>query len=106
MSRASVTAQPGEVVVSERGERRQRRGAVRRVVARRLAAERAVSVDPRDRDTWLYRECDVCLQPVCEKHSAEEQGRILCDRCRRQADAQQRSAGLIDLGLPLHPEPE
>jgi len=30
-----------------------------------------LKVDPRDRDTWLYRECDVCLKPACEKHSAE-----------------------------------
>ena len=65
-----------------------------------------LKLDPRDRDTWLYRECDVCLQPLCETHTTEEQGRIICDRCRRQADAQQRSAGLIDLGLPLRPEPE
>jgi len=26
---------------------------------------------PQDRDTWLYRECDLCLKPACEKHSAE-----------------------------------
>jgi hypothetical protein len=65
-----------------------------------------LKVDPRDRDTWLYRECDVCLKPVCEKHSAEGQGRIICDRCRREAEAQQRSAGLIDLGFRLPREPE
>jgi hypothetical protein len=61
-----------------------------------------LKVDPRDRDTWFYRECDVCLKPACEKHSAEEEGRIICDRCRRAAEAQQRSAGLIELGLRLH----
>ena len=65
-----------------------------------------LKVDPRDRDTWLYRECDVCLKPACEKHSAEVEGRIVCDRCRREAEAQQQSAGLIDLGLRLHREPE
>jgi hypothetical protein len=58
-----------------------------------------LKVDPRDRDTWLYRECDVCLKPVCEKHSSEEEGRIVCDRCRREAQAKQQSAGLIDLGV-------
>ena len=25
--------------------------------------------DPRDRDTWVYRECDVCFRPVCDKHA-------------------------------------
>ena len=65
-----------------------------------------LKVDPRDRDTWLYRECDLCLKPVCEKHSADVEGRIICDRCRRQAEAQQQSAGLIDLGIRLPPEPE
>src|SRR6266446_5070890 len=38
-----------------------------------------LKVDPRDRDTWLYRECDLCLKPVCEKHSADVEGRIICD---------------------------
>jgi hypothetical protein len=63
-------------------------------------------VNARDRDTWLYRECDVCLKPVCEKHSAEEEGRIICDRCRREAEAEQRPAGLIDLGFRFHQELE
>jgi hypothetical protein len=63
-------------------------------------------VDARDRDTWLYRECDVCLKPVCEKHSAPEEGRLICDRCRSEGEAQQESAGLIDLGFRLPPEPE
>jgi hypothetical protein len=65
-----------------------------------------LKVDPRDRDTWLYRECDLCLKPVCEKHSAEEEGKILCDHCRREAEAERRSAGLIDLGLRLRQELE
>jgi hypothetical protein len=65
-----------------------------------------LKVDPRDQDTWLYRECDVCLKPVCDKHSSEEGGRIICDRCRSEAEADQRSAALIDLGYRLRPEPE
>jgi hypothetical protein len=65
-----------------------------------------LKVDPRDRDTWFYRECDVCHKPACEQHSAEEEGRIICDRCRREAEAKQRPAGLIDLGFRLRPEPE
>jgi len=65
-----------------------------------------LKVDPRDRDTWFYRECDVCLKPACAKHSSEEVGRIICDRCRREAEAQQRSLGLINLGLRLRPEPQ
>ena len=65
-----------------------------------------LKVDPRDRDTWFHRECDVCLKPACEKHSSEVEGRIICDRCRREGEAQQRSAGLIDLGFRLRPEPE
>lgn len=65
-----------------------------------------LKVDPRDRDTWFYRECDVCLKPACEKHSTEVEGRIVCARCRREIEAQQRSAGLLDLGLRLRPEPE
>jgi hypothetical protein len=53
-------------------------------------------VDPRDRDTWLYPECDVCFKPVCEKHSSEVAGRLVCDRCRREAEA--REAPLLGLG--------
>ena len=30
--------------------------------------------DPRNRETWLYRECDMCLRPACEKHSTEVGG--------------------------------
>jgi hypothetical protein len=65
-----------------------------------------LKVDPRDRETWVYRECDVCLRPACEKHSAEEEGRIICDRCRRETEAKQQSAALIDLGFRRRPEPE
>jgi hypothetical protein len=65
-----------------------------------------LKVDPRDRDTWLYRECDGCLKPACEKHTAEVDGRIICDRCRREAESKQRSPGLINLGFRPPPEPE
>ena len=65
-----------------------------------------LKVDPRDRDTWFYRECDVCLKPACEEHSWEVEGRIICDRCRREAEAQRRSEGLIDLGFRLPREPD
>ena len=58
-----------------------------------------LKVEPRDRDTWLYRECDLCFRPACEKHAAEVEGRIICDRCRSEAEVQSRSAGLIDLEL-------
>src|ERR1700733_9772401 len=54
-----------------------------------------LKVDPKDRDTWFYWECDMCLKPACEKHSAEVEGRIICDRCRREVEAQQQSTGLI-----------
>ena len=65
-----------------------------------------LKVEPRDRDTWFYREGGVCHKPVCEKHAAEEEGKIICHRCRREAEAQQRSAGLIDLGFRLRREAE
>lgn len=58
-----------------------------------------VKVDPRDRDTWLYRECDVCLRPVCEEHSTEIDGQLVCDRCRAKREA----PPLIDLGIRLPP---
>jgi hypothetical protein len=53
--------------------------------------------DPGDREGWLYRECDVCLRPICEKHSAEVGGRVVCDTCRREAEP--RPQGLIDPGI-------
>lgn len=46
-----------------------------------------LKVGPRDRDTWLYRECDVCLKPACEKHSAEIEGRIVCPIRRHRGPA-------------------
>ncbi len=63
-----------------------------------------LKVDAGDRDTWLYRECDVCLQPVCEKHSTEEGGYIICDRCHREAETQQQAQELLNLGSRLLPK--
>jgi hypothetical protein len=65
-----------------------------------------LKVDPRDRDTWFYRECDVCFMPACEQHSTEVEDWIVCDRCRREAEAKQQSAGLIDLGFRQRREAE
>ena len=28
-----------------------------------------LKVDPRDRDTWIYPECDVCHRPACDRHT-------------------------------------
>jgi hypothetical protein len=56
--------------------------------------------DPRDRETWVYPECDVCFRPVCEKHSVESEGIIICDRCRRKIEARQQTEW-IDLGIRL-----
>ena len=55
-------------------------------------------VDPRDRDTWLYPECDVCHRPACDQHASEVEGRRICDRCRREAEAR-RQPPLIELGV-------
>ena len=55
--------------------------------------------DPRDRETWVYPECDRCLQPACEKHSTEIDGRIICDRCRREIEGRQPQQRLIDVGI-------
>ena len=53
--------------------------------------------DPRDRDSWIYPECDFCFRPVCANHSADIDGQILCDRCRREREARQQPEWL-DLG--------
>jgi hypothetical protein len=55
--------------------------------------------DPNDRETWLYRECDICFRPVCEKHSIEVGGQIVCDRCRRERESAELMASIIDLGI-------
>lgn len=54
--------------------------------------------DPRDPETWLYPECDVCFRPACDKHASDLDGRIVCDRCRRELAAKQ-PAELIALNL-------
>ena len=59
-----------------------------------------VKLDPRDRETWVYRECDVCFRPACAKHSTERDGRIVCDRCRQQTPP------LIELGIKPRSHPE
>jgi hypothetical protein len=65
-----------------------------------------LKVEPRDRDTWLHRECDLCLKPVCEEHSSEVEGRIICGRCRREAEAREGPPRLIDLGTDSLRRPE
>ncbi len=57
-----------------------------------------LKVDPRDRDTWLYPECEVCGRAACEEHSSWEAGRVVCDRCRVVTDAPRSSLPLITLG--------
>jgi hypothetical protein len=56
-------------------------------------------IDPRDRETWTYPECDLCFRPVCEKHSSEIDGQIDCDHCRRAQEEKQANNAGIDLGL-------
>lgn len=55
--------------------------------------------DPYDRSTWEYLECDLCLRPVCDKHSSEIEGRLVCDRCRQEREFVERQPKLIELGL-------
>jgi hypothetical protein len=59
-------------------------------------------LDPRDREMWLYPECDVCFRPACEKHSTEIGGRIICDRCRREME----EPPLLDLGIDRLSSPD
>jgi hypothetical protein len=54
--------------------------------------------DPADPSTWEYPECDVCFRPACAKHVTEIDGVYVCDRCRREQEATERSAVLIDVG--------
>jgi hypothetical protein len=53
----------------------------------------------RDKENWVYRECDRCLRPVCEEHFSEVGDEIVCDRCRRNEEAQTVSTDLIDLKI-------
>lgn len=55
-----------------------------------------LKVDPRDRDTWFYPECEECGRTACEEHSSDVGGRILCDRCRAEHEEPVR---IISLGL-------
>ncbi len=58
-----------------------------------------LKVDPRDRDTWLYRECDICFRPVCEEHSSEMEGKIVCDRCHQEIKSAGPPIEFLDLGI-------
>ncbi len=58
-----------------------------------------LKVDPKDRETWFYRECDVCFRPVCEKHSSEVDGQIICETCQKAQEAKEQASELIDLGM-------
>src|ERR1700681_2765835 len=60
-----------------------------------------LKVDPKDQETWFYRECDNCFRPVCEKHSSDVDGKIICDRCRKELEEKQQADQLIDLGIRL-----
>jgi hypothetical protein len=54
--------------------------------------------DPRDRAAWVYPECDLCFRRVCDKHSVEIAGQIVCDRCRQER-VSRRQPQLIDLSI-------
>lgn len=58
--------------------------------------------DPQDRETWAYPECDLCFRPACAKHSSEIDGKIVCDRCRREKGLGQQPLELVDLGIRSH----
>jgi len=55
----------------------------------------SVKVDPRDRDTWLYPECEACGRTACHEHVSWDGDRVVCDRCREP------DRKLLDLGLLL-----
>ena len=58
-----------------------------------------LKVDPRDRDTWLYPECEECGRPACDEHSSWYEGRVVCERCLRVIEECDSPVQLIDLGL-------
>jgi hypothetical protein len=58
-----------------------------------------LKVDPRDRDTWLYPECEECGRPACDEHSSWYGGRAVCERCLEEIEERESSVRLIDLGL-------
>jgi hypothetical protein len=53
----------------------------------------------RDKESWVYRECDRCFRPACEKHSSVVGQEIVCDRCRREEGARRLPIPLIDLNV-------
>src|SRR5438874_738654 len=60
-----------------------------------------LKVDPKDRKTWFYPECEVCFRPVCDKHSMKAEGQIVCDECRVIREREQQASQLIDLDIRL-----
>ena len=56
-----------------------------------------LKVDPRDRNTWLYPECEECGRPVCDEHVSVVSGRAICERCRLQIE--DREVPVLQLGL-------
>jgi hypothetical protein len=64
-----------------------------------------LKVDPRDRDTWLYTECEECGRAACGEHTSWQGGRMICDRCLPVI--QSKEAPVIELGLQrLVPSPQ
>ena len=41
--------------------------------------------EPRDRETWLYPECDRCFRPVCAKHASDIGGQLFAKSLRARA---------------------
>jgi len=58
-----------------------------------------LKVDPRDRDTWSYPECEECGRAACEEHTSGVGGRLVCDRCRQRVE--ERESPVLQLGLSL-----
>jgi hypothetical protein len=52
----------------------------------------------REKEFWVYRECDRCLRNVCEKHSIDDGEEVVCDRCRREME-RPAAIKLIDLEI-------
>ncbi len=55
-----------------------------------------IKVDPRDRHTWLYRECEECARPMCEDHCFWEGRRVVCARCQKES-----VTGWVNLGVKI-----
>jgi hypothetical protein len=58
-----------------------------------------LKVDPRDRDTWLYPECEDCGRPACDEHSSWFGGRVVCERCLVEIEGRESPIQMIELGL-------